>query len=428
MRGRQNVFLTGSAGTGKTTVIVHYLGSAFERTEITATTGIAAINLREKYSAASGGRDLLVSTIYRWAGIGIGPKPGQSDEEYSSWLMANATYSQRNAWTRVRKAESIVIDEISMLPGRILDFLNFHCQKLREDDRPFGGIRVIFVGDFLQLPPVSKNGTYDWSFASRAWRAADIRPLVLTHIHRQEDAEFSDLLNAVRVGRLTPRQMSTLTRRVAMFPKSDIVRLFTHNVQVDKWNNYQLEAIDGESVTYGAELAGSEWEQKQLRQNILSPEFLTLKIGARVMVTVNQVRDGALAAVNGEIGTVYGLGKWGVEVTLDSGRKIALDSFRWTLDAQNEASASMTQIPLRLAWASTIHKAQGLTLDNALVDLRATREPGQAYVALSRVRSLAGLHLKDTFKGLWVSDEAIKFHAALPALTGTPPLPELQLQ
>ncbi len=413
MQRGDNVFLTGNAGTGKSTVVTSFLGQSFRTVDVTATTGIAALNLRDQFSARCG-LTLQVRTVYQWAGIGLGPQPGETNEVCLARLREDASPSRAGAWKRVRAAECLIIDEISMLPGRVFGFLEFLCRHLRDQNRPWGGLQVIAVGDFLQLPPVSKSGVYDWAFMAPAWQATGFRPACLTKIHRQADPEFMGLLNAVRVGRISKEHTALLGTRIARFPKANLLRLFTHNIQVDKWNDSRLEAIEGPLVTYSMQNHGQEYECAWLRKNLLTPEKLDLKVGARVMVTVNlKNQDGELYAVNGLMGTIVDLFDDCVRMLADDGRELTVEEFEWKSDPSARASSSVRQLPLRLAWASTIHKSQGLSLDAALIDARATREPGQTYTALSRVRSLSGLWLRDAFSGVWVSPEAIKFARSL---------------
>jgi ATP-dependent DNA helicase PIF1 len=417
----RNVFLTGAAGTGKSSVTVEAIRRRLgdRSLKVCATTGVAALNLRDKLHAMFG-EHVDTSTIYRWSGIGLGPKPGQPFDEYLSYMRGRG-FSWQGACRRIRGTRTLIIDEVSMLPGRVLEFVDYVCRAVREDDRPFGGIQVIAVGDFLQLPPVAKTGLYDWAFQSPCWAAMDFSSVSLRTVHRQDDPDFISILNQFREGTVTKAGAGILKRRVAMFPSSRILRLFTHNTQVDKWNAYQLGALDGNEYTFDAQGEGPAAEVEWLQKNLVTPTRLIIKQGARVMVTAN-LRDAsqqdALLAANGDIGTVMG---WSnlvgvIRVRLDNGREIDVEPHEWEYDPTAEGdTGTFTQFPLRLAWACTIHKSQGLTLDSALVDIRAAREPGQAYVAISRVKSLAGLHLKDWFQGMFISPQAKEFHRRIAA-------------
>jgi ATP-dependent exoDNAse (exonuclease V) alpha subunit len=419
----KNVFLTGNAGTGKTTVITEALKDDPEKVAVTATTGIAALNLRDQIKANTG-NEKNAMTIYRWAGIGIGPfnnaYQGYENNEqcykrlYDEMERPVFKYSRGQAIQRICNTEILIIDEISMLPGKTLNFLDYWFRKVRRQDVPFGGIQVIFVGDFLQLPPVAKTGKYDWAFMSNAWKEAELMPAVLTRIHRQDADAFKQVLNAVRVGKIGKEESAILQKRVARFPHSKLMRLYTHNVQVDKFNNMMLDIIDNKEYTFkmmDSGHSGCAW----IRENLICPEKLVLKVGARVMVTVN-LNDGV---VNGTIGTVTKIFAHDRTIQIrtddaeDEDDVINIGVYKWEVSPGEEWFGCVTQIPLRLAWATTIHKSQGLSLDSALIDVRAAREPGQAYVALSRVRTLPGLHLKDTFSGVFVSQDAINYTNAI---------------
>ena len=392
----ENVCLTGPGGTGKSYRTRRMIERDPGRFAVTASTGIAALNI--------GGR-----TLHRWSGMMLGPQNGESDEDYLDHLMADNRFSVRAGFDRIRAAQTLIIDEVSMLNGRTLDFLDFLTRRLRGDERPFGGIQMIVTGDFLQLPPVKKNpaAPYDWAFESRAWREAGFRIVHLTKVHRQEDAAFIGALSEFRFGRVAGRNARLLRARVARFPEANLTRLFTHNAQVDKWNAYRLGEIDSEPQVFEAELRGPEHQQQFLINNLLTPQRLELKRGARVMFTVNSGEGGF---VNGQTGTVtdFALGRVAVE---SEGRQFAVEPFTWAYDSRDKHSAVFRQFPLRLSYALTIHKSQGLTLDSAYIDVRAAREPGQAYVALSRLRALSGLHLKDWFSGVFVSKAATDFYS-----------------
>jgi ATP-dependent exoDNAse (exonuclease V) alpha subunit len=386
--------------------------------------------------------------------MALGPAPGQRFEEYLNLLRINMPMSRIAAFARVGAAECLVIDEISMLPGRIIDYLDFHCREIRNSNRPFGGIQIVAVGDFLQLPPVAKNGKYDWAFASEAWRGAGFKNAYLTQIHRQKEPEFTEALNSFREGCISNAVANTLASRVKMFVDRSVVRLMTHNAQVDKWNDYNIGEIEKPEIVFEAIKDGTESETAFLIKNMITPEVLTLKEGARVMVTSNLLIRGGkffdrfdensykewkrsgneyqFDVVNGQCGKVTGFGNDSVFVLID-GSKNSIEICRntWVFDPSRDSKkeiiinglgenqirllrcGSVRQIPLRPAYALTIHKSQGLTLNSAHIDIRAAREPGQAYVALSRLRELRGLYLKDWIKGVHVSEAAINFYKNL---------------
>jgi len=413
----RNTFITGPAGTGKSSVTVEAIRCRLgdRSLKVCATTGVAALNLRDKL-AAMFGQHVDTSTIYRWSGIGLGPKPGQSFDEYLTYMRSRGM-AWAGAIKRIRGTRTLIIDEVSMLPGRILEFVDYVCRAVREDIRPFGGVQVIAVGDFLQLPPVSKTGRYDWAFQSEVWRSLDFSSVSLRQVHRQDEPDFVSILNQFREGTVTKAGAELLKKRVARFPRADILRLFTHNTQVDKWNAYQLGTIDSAEREFTAHGEGPQEEVEWLQKNLVTPTVLKIKIGARVMVTANLRDPGqqeSLAAANGDMGTVIGWRDDEIRIALDNGRELSVEPHEWDFDPTTEKKTGIfRQFPLRLAWASTIHKSQGLTLDRALIDIRAAREPGQAYVAVSRVKSLAGLHLKDWFQGMFVSPQAIAFHRGI---------------
>jgi ATP-dependent DNA helicase PIF1 len=427
MESGRNVFLTGRAGTGKSYTVSEFVRGTGKRVAITATTGIAAVNLQDNV-------ERLVQTIYGWAGIFLGPAEGQEFEDYYRYLCREMGSPLGKASMRASMTDTLIIDEVSMLPGRTLDYLDFHLRKLRDKpDRPFGGIQIIAVGDFLQLPPVAKNRKYDWAFKSRAWGIAGFKVAMLTTIHRQaSDAAFTAALNSFREGKVTREVADLLASRVGNHTPASVTRLMTHNTQVDRWNNSQMAAIEEEEQTFDATFSGNESQIDAMKKRSLTPITLKLKPTCRVMVTAN-VSDGkgGRIAANGDRGVMVRSGNhttkvWNstdeeyqektvpaVFVLMDSGDEIAVPQFVWQFDPQDKRSAKMKQFPLRPAWAMTIHKSQGLSLDSAHIDIRAAIEPGQAYVALSRLRTLKGLHLKEWIKCLHVSDDAINFYKNL---------------
>lgn len=390
----ENTFLTGPAGSGKS----HNVRDDLKRhpeTHVVASTGVAALNV--------GGM-----TVHRWSGMLLGPAKGQDFERFFAQLARDPKPSVRVAFNRVRRCKRLVIDEISMLSGSAFDYLDFHCRKIRENKRPFGGIQVIGTGDFLQLPPVRINPahSYDWAFDSAAWSAARFQTVELRRIMRQDEPDFVAALAKFRRGEIDGDTERLLRPRITTFPARDITRLFTHNSMVDRWNDFCLGELPGPESVREAETWGPQHQIDFLEKNLLTPKVLRLKPGAKVMFTVNRPDDGF---VNGQTGEVVSIGITSA-VVFTEGRELEVSPYRWRYDSNDPGSAWFEQLPLRLANALTIHKAQGLTLDSAFIDIRAAREPGQAYVALSRVRTLAGLHLKDWPRGVFVSQRALNFH------------------
>lgn len=404
--GGRNVFLTGMAGTGKSTLLRRFIderlhAATSHRVDVTAPTGVAALNV-------SG------MTIHRFCGMLLGPQSGQSNDEYFDTLRRDTRPSIMAGFNRVRRCETLVIDEISMLPGRQLDFVEFLFRRLRGRDKSFGGCQVIATGDFLQLPPVRRGESepYDWAFQSQAWASAEFKTILLETVRRQDEPDFVRALSRFRIGRVQGDDARLLQSRVKNFPPANLTRLFTHNVQVDKWNEFQLSELPGEPVVCEAIQTGPDTQREFLAKNLLTPATLRLKPGAIVMFTVNKNERGQLQPVfvNGQMGEVLEISDALVHVRLRNREVIPVERFTWRYAQNDPESATFSQFPLRLAYAMTIHKSQGLTLDAAYLDIRAAREPGQAYVAVSRVRTLAGLHFKDWFKGLHVSPEAIRFY------------------
>lgn len=421
--GGRNLFLTGMAGTGKSTLLRHFidgwthplmappvwpdgsfrpqppLGIDERRApDITAPTGIAALNV--------GGR-----TVHRFAGILLGPKDEQSDEEYFNHLCNQPFRSIRRGFQRVEECECLVIDEISMLPGRTFQFLEWLFCKLRGSNRPWGGAQVIVIGDFLQLAPVrtSESLPYDWCFNNPAWEKSGFTPIILQKVHRQNDLHFIRALTGVRTGRVSGLCAELLHGRIKQFPPAHIPRLYTHNSMVDRWNAAMLESIDAELATYHGQREGSDWGCDFLAKSLMCPEVLDLKTGAKVMTTIND-SDGRF--VNGSIGIVAECREDFIVVDFPGRGSTCIERFTWKAGDSPE-DGQFTQFPLRLAYAMTIHKSQGITLDDAYIDIRAAREPGQSYVALSRVRTLEGLNLKDWFRGVTVSNAALRFYSTI---------------
>jgi ATP-dependent exoDNAse (exonuclease V) alpha subunit len=384
-----NVFLTGEPGSGKTHTINRYIEWLRERSvepAVTASTGIAATHVHGM-------------TIHSWSGIGV-------KKNLSDWDVEMIASREKTA-QRIIHAKVLIIDEISMLDAQTLESVDKVLRTLRHgvlrQEEPFGGLQVVFVGDFFQLPPVSRNGERArFAFESTAWKEANPVICYLEEQHRQEDEKYLDLLNAVRAGKVSEEHKELIRSRLKAEAKVVATRLHTHNAEADRVNEESLGKIDEKARVFEMTSRGASALVNALKDNCLSPERLTLKEGAAVMFTRNNFEAGY---VNGTLGTVIGFANSGYpEVKTRNGKVIEVDPAEWTIQDGNKILARITQVPLRLAWAITVHKSQGMSLDSAIIDLSQAFEYGQGYVALSRVRSLAGLYLEG------FNDRALMLH------------------
>ena len=407
-----NVFLTGEPGSGKTHTVnqyVSYLHSCGIEPAITASTGIAATHI--------GGM-----TIHSWSGIGV--------KNFITDADLDAMAQKERLALRLQNARVLIIDEISMLSAETLASVEKVCRALRaRPDESFGGLQIVLVGDFFQLPPIARDTRPShndnqaffpdddgeprslFAFTSRVWK--ELNPLVcyLSEQHRHEDAEFLRTLTAIRRGAVTENVRARLSERANTRPASgeSFTKLFPHNADVDSRNLAELGRISGESRTFRMEAHGAPPLIEGLKRSCLSPETLTLKIGARVMFTKNDLDR---RFVNGTLGEIVGFSDFTGQpiVAMRSGRKIEVEPLEWTIQDGTKILAKIIQVPLRLAWAITVHKSQGMSLDAAEMDLRTAFEYGQGYVALSRLRSFAGLYL------LGFNDRALEVHPEVMAV------------
>jgi ATP-dependent exoDNAse (exonuclease V) alpha subunit len=375
-----NVFLTGPAGSGKTYLLnqyIAYLKSHRIPVGITASTGIAATHM--------GG-----TTIHSWSGMGIRDSMTPQD--------MGELFKRQYLRTRFLHTKVLIIDEISMLHSHQLDLVNTILKTFKRNDLPFGGLQVILCGDFFQLPPVSKKDeTANFVTKSDAWAEMNIQICYLDEQFRQDDRSFLRVLNDIRnneVSEMTVEYLSErLNKEINGYAKA--TRLFTHNADVDAINKAHLEALPGETKEYFMNWRGSLGLTDILKKSCLAPEKLFLKRGAQVMFVKNNYDEGF---VNGTLGVVIGFAKNDVGedspiVRTFDGAEIVVKQASWEVKEEEIEKAAISQLPLRLAWAITIHKSQGMTLDAAEVDLSRSFVPGQGYVALSRIRSLSGLKL-----------------------------------
>ena len=385
-----NVFLTGEPGSGKSYTIneyVRYLRGHDVEPAITASTGIAATHI--------GGL-----TIHSWSGIGIHTSLAMQDIR----RIASSKYIGK----RMRETKVLIIDEVSMLAPATLAMVEAVCREARQSYEPFGGLQIILVGDFFQLPPIIKRKTEDdpdqvvlldepegrFAYDSSAWTRAHPVTCYLTEQHRQDDQDYLGILSAIRDNTFSMKHVGHLENRRTTYDRvpNEAPKLFSHNVDVDLVNKDMLSQLPGELVEFPMRSYGPPPLVATLKKGCLSPEFLNLKVGASVMFTKNNPRGGF---VNGTLGIVEGFREddnYPMIRTRHS-RLVTAEPMDWAIEEGGMSKATITQMPLRLAWAITVHKSQGMSLDEAVMDLSEVFEYGQGYMALSRVRRLSGVHL-----------------------------------
>lgn len=378
LKSGRNVFLTGSAGAGKTYVLNQYIKYLQERNvavAITASTGIAATHMNGQ-------------TIHSWSGMGVKEQLSYSDLAN----LKDKKYLEKNITT----AQVLIIDEISMLHKKQIDMVDEITRAFRNPDKPFGGIQVVLSGDFFQLPPVTKNEETNrekFAFMAKTWVESQLTVCYLTDQYRQTDNDLNKILNEMRNGIVSDESLTMLDEAVYNKFKFEPTRLYSHNFDVDRQNQIELEALAGEGEIFLAKTKGREPLREMLQKSVLAPENLVLKVNACVMFVRNNYEKNVM---NGMLGTVIGFSdETGYPlVKTTNGRTIEAEPEVWSMnDESGKVLASVTQVPLRLAWAITVHKSQGMTLDAAEIDLSKTFEKGQGYVALSRLKDLDGLRL-----------------------------------
>lgn len=419
-----NVFLTGAPGAGKTYILNEFIRrsrSRGARVALTASTGIAATHINGQ-------------TIHSFSGIGVANVLTDS-------LIKRIKPSRKRA---IEAVDILVIDEISMLHAWMFDMVDQVCRIMRRDPRPFGGLQVVISGDLYQLPPVStraqnlellqSNPEYVESRQAYAQAGRDpegfvtqslvwpqLNPQVcyLTEQHRQDNGELLNVLTHIRQGAVDSRDELILGTRVGITPREEdvTVRLFPVNKQADQLNDARLDALDEDEHVFTATSSGQASLVEQLKKNMLAPKLLRLKTGAAVMALRN---DADKQYVNGSLGTVTGFvseskGGWPI-VSFENGNRVVMKPQSWDMMDGETVLASVSQVPLRCAWAITIHKSQGMSLERAAMDLSRTFAPGMGYVALSRVQSLEGLYIAGiNSRAYSVSDEAVRLDSILRA-------------
>jgi AAA ATPase len=402
----RNIFLTGKAGTGKTTLLHKIINTCYKNTVVVAPTGIAALN--------AGG--VTIHSMFQLPFASFLPTLS-NPPIVNEFLRFENRFSLRkhfqmhkNKQQVIRNMELLIVDEVSMLRADVLDAMDYMLQFIRKDKRPFGGVQVLFIGDLLQLPPVVKQEEWEvlkhyykgmYFFQSEVITQNPLLYVELETIYRQTDKLFISILNHLRENQLTSEDIKQLEKYVQPdFPKKhlkDYITLTTHNAKADAMNQREMSKLTSPLFSYEADIVDDFPEYLYPIEKVIQ-----LKEGARVMFIKNDI-SGEHLFFNGKMGTVVSLSEGEITVKLDGGRVINVERYEWenvryklnetTKDIEEERLGSFTQYPLRLAWAITIHKSQGLTFEKAILDLASVFASGQAYVAFSRLRSLDGLIL-----------------------------------
>ena len=400
----KNILVTGGAGTGKS-FILNFIKKKYSGIglEVTASTGIASVNI--------GG-----STIYSWAGIGLGNLPAkQIIENLFSARGSKARY-------RIKKTKILAIDEISMISANLLGLLDVVFKAVRNSNLPMGGMQVLFFGDFLQLPPVNKGGEeVSFCFSSSVWKELNLSNIILKQIFRQQDMKFIKILNNLRVGKIDDEDKEVLKSRIKGDEKNnDAIKptiLTTHNHKAESINNEEMGKIKLPKQLYQAIYEGVVDKIEHLKKNCLAQDNLLLKINAQVMMIKNTYQKDGI--INGSLGVVrdFSVKKNYPIVEFVNGSLLTISPEEWLIERFDELKqemiieAKMTQIPLVASWAITIHKSQGLTLDKIYCDLSDIFTAGQAYVALSRARNIENVFIKGiNFNKIYANKNVIDFY------------------
>ena len=397
LQSRKNVFVTGGAGSGKSFLIRYFLrGKDSKDFPVLASTGAAAVLI--------GGR-----TFHSFFGLGIMEGGVEATVEKAA--------KNRQVIRRLKKMSGFIVDEVSMLSGPTLRAAEIIARRVRSSDLPWGGLRVVAVGDFAQLPPVERGvgARKGWAFLDPVWEWSAFETHMLRTQTRCRDAEFMSVLNEVREGIVSPKVRAYLDSKVRPL-NSDFegTRLFPRRDETERFNLSRLNAIESPVHNFETIYSGDTRAIESLKKYSPLQDVLSLKVGALVMLRQN---DPMGRWVNGSTGHVEKIQPHLIKISLLNGRAIEIEKTTFSLmDAEGDTVAAALNFPLSLAWATTIHKAQGATLDRMMVNLANLWEPGQAYVALSRLTTGADLSIERWDpKSIKTDHEVVSFYGRIPA-------------
>ena len=439
----ENVFLTGYAGTGKSYILNKLKEKLKKNLTITSTTGIAAVNVKGQ-------------TLHSWAGVGLCKNPVHKTIE--------KIYSRPSVVKQIRSCKILAIDEISMLNTETFEYVDEVLKVVRESVAPFGGIQVLFIGDFYQLPPVegvNKEGvnnkeyslfdedtltdtfTHRYCFDSPLWEDFKLKNVVLKQNYRQSEKDFIRALSDMRTNSLTEEDTELLKSRETYLDtfETNMLHIFSTNFEADKYNMAKFNMIDepvkvfeaqdgvyrGAKAVYSGFTENEKYILEIFGKNCRAEKEIALKLGAKVMLLVNL--DFNRGLINGSCGDIQSFNESTITIKFDNGEVADIPRHRFEYYYHDKLTAERTQFPLKLAYGITIHKSQGMTLDKLVVDCSRIFEKGQAYVAMSRVKTLNGLYLKNFSKDKVMVDERVaEFYSNLKETGNIVPISQLEFK